>query len=362
MTVRSPRGSALSEGDDDWLGPRTEVTAARDRVAEAPTISAPARSAARPRATLAPPNGPIRAARYAAYGDPTVLKIEIVPLPVPGPNDVVVQVAACALSGIDIADRAGELRLTRPALPHGTGFDFAGRVVGTGRQVRRLRYGDTVFGALPLHDTQGACSERVAIDQRRVTLVPAGVTLEQAAALVSSGCAALRAMSRLAPRGRALILGAATSTGFLAAQLAAARGAFCQLVCSPVDYAALCADAPVLERHSERVELDAVAPASVDVILCAVEIGGALALTERLRPGGRLYSASLAAPRTLDQHRELLPLLAEPSAAQLEVLGAFAGDGSLVPPRTLRYTLDDIARAHQAVAAASALGKVVVVL
>lgn len=64
-----------------------------------------------------------------------------VPDPTPGPRDVVVEVAACGLCGTDLHILQGEFAPTLPVVP---GHEFAGEVVGLGREVTELAVGDRV--------------------------------------------------------------------------------------------------------------------------------------------------------------------------------------------------------------------------
>ncbi|MGK5630594.1 zinc-dependent alcohol dehydrogenase family protein [Streptomyces sp. URMC 123] len=80
----------------------------------------------------------MRAALIEAPGEVTVTTV---PDPVPGPRDVVVDVAACGLCGTDLHILRGEFA---PALPVVPGHEFAGEVVGVGRAVTELSVGDRV--------------------------------------------------------------------------------------------------------------------------------------------------------------------------------------------------------------------------
>ncbi|WJV49537.1 zinc-dependent alcohol dehydrogenase family protein [Streptomyces flavofungini] len=64
-----------------------------------------------------------------------------VPDPTPGPRDVVVEVAACGLCGTDLHILQGEFAPTLPVVP---GHEFAGQVVGVGRDVIEVSIGDQV--------------------------------------------------------------------------------------------------------------------------------------------------------------------------------------------------------------------------
>ncbi|MEU7580713.1 zinc-dependent alcohol dehydrogenase family protein [Streptomyces sp. NPDC041068] len=71
-----------------------------------------------------------------------------VPDPTPGPREVVVEVAACGLCGTDLHILQGEFAPTLPVVP---GHEFAGAVVGLGRDVRELAVGDRVAVDPSLH-------------------------------------------------------------------------------------------------------------------------------------------------------------------------------------------------------------------
>lgn len=86
----------------------------------------------------------MRAVSYAAHGGPEVLALVDAPDPVPGPADVVVEVAACALNRLDIVQRNGWYTLPGYSLPHVAGMDLAGTVVEVGDAVSDVHVGDRV--------------------------------------------------------------------------------------------------------------------------------------------------------------------------------------------------------------------------
>lgn len=77
----------------------------------------------------------MRAAQYSEHGGPDVVKIVDLPDPEPGPGDVVVRVAACALNRLDAVQRNGWFTLDGFTLPHVPGMDIAGTVVAIGSDV-----------------------------------------------------------------------------------------------------------------------------------------------------------------------------------------------------------------------------------
>jgi NADPH:quinone reductase-like Zn-dependent oxidoreductase len=76
----------------------------------------------------------MKAVRFHEHGDVGVLRYEDAPDPVPSPGRAVVRVRACALNHLDLWERRGLDRVKLP-LPHISGSDIAGEVVGSGARV-----------------------------------------------------------------------------------------------------------------------------------------------------------------------------------------------------------------------------------
>ncbi|MEV3949958.1 alcohol dehydrogenase catalytic domain-containing protein, partial [Streptomyces halstedii] len=86
--------------------------------------------------------------RAAIVEAPGKVSVTTVPDPTPGPRDVVVSVASCGLCGTDLHILQGEFAPTLPIVP---GHEFAGEIVGTGRDVTELAVGDRVAVDPSLH-------------------------------------------------------------------------------------------------------------------------------------------------------------------------------------------------------------------
>ena len=72
----------------------------------------------------------MRAVQYTEYGASNVLTINQVPVPTPGPGEVLVRVQAFSVNRIDAIVRSGQMRLfTGKRFPKGTGVDVLGEVV-----------------------------------------------------------------------------------------------------------------------------------------------------------------------------------------------------------------------------------------
>ena len=95
----------------------------------------------------------MRAAVVRAFGEP--LRIEEVPIPRPGPGEVLVKVVATGVCHTDLHAADGDWPV-KPALPFIPGHEGAGIVAAVGAGVTGLKEGDPV-GVAWLHDACGAC-------------------------------------------------------------------------------------------------------------------------------------------------------------------------------------------------------------
>src|SRR5687768_3379207 len=95
----------------------------------------------------------MRAAVVRAFGQP--LAIEDVPIPTPGPGEVLVKIMASGVCHTDLHAADGDWPV-KPTLPFIPGHEGAGIIVELGADVCGLKEGDAV-GIAWLHDACGAC-------------------------------------------------------------------------------------------------------------------------------------------------------------------------------------------------------------
>jgi len=88
-----------------------------------------------------------RAVRFDHYGGRDVLYVTEVPMPTPGPGEVVVAVRAAAINPGEASIRSGALDARFPStFPSGEGSDLAGVVTSVGDGVGEFSVGDEVLG------------------------------------------------------------------------------------------------------------------------------------------------------------------------------------------------------------------------
>ncbi|ROO88194.1 NADPH:quinone reductase-like Zn-dependent oxidoreductase [Actinocorallia herbida] len=234
----------------------------------------------------------MNAARFTRYGPPEVIRIERVPVPEPGPGEVLVEVAATSFNPTEAALRAGLLRAMLPLdLPYTPGWDVAGTVV---RGAGRWSAGDRVLARV---DAGGGAAGHAVAKAAELVAAPAAPPLAHAAAIPVAGLTAWQAVVEHAAVGEGehvLINGAGGGIGGFAVQLAKSRGAFVTATASPRSAEA------VLAQGADRV-VDYTAralPGGFDVLINLVPAPPeeAAALPSLLRPGGRAVSAAAPIP------------------------------------------------------------------
>jgi NADPH:quinone reductase-like Zn-dependent oxidoreductase len=324
------------------------------RVALSETLAPRLRSGA-----FVPVSRPNRSARLHQDNGALIVRVDDVPCPELLPTQVIIEVHACALSSADWVVKSSGWESTSDTETVGVGRDVAGIVVGTGANARGLRYGGRVACVLPPGDRQGGCTERIAVEAVSVVPVPPHVDFASAASVVSSGSAALRVAHRIKDFASVLIVGASTTTGFLASQLAGFKSASLKLLCPREDFEEMRQHLPCGTSAEWVAEVEAVGNGSLDVVVLA---GGRTAASDwlaKLKPDGLMLTSEVTST-TFVQARTLLPLLSQPTPPILQTLLGMLASGRLKPPRIRAYRLEDVSEAHRSVQQGGQLGKTVV--
>jgi NADPH:quinone reductase-like Zn-dependent oxidoreductase len=125
----------------------------------------------------------MKAVQINQYGGDEVLEVVEVPVPTPGPDDVLVKIHAAGLNYYDVKIRNGWLSRFFPLrFPHTLGNDFAGEVVAKGDNVSQFEIGDRVYGMITVFHG-GTYAEYISVPANIIRKAPANVSLEEAAAL-----------------------------------------------------------------------------------------------------------------------------------------------------------------------------------
>ncbi|MFI9557195.1 NADP-dependent oxidoreductase [Nonomuraea endophytica] len=308
----------------------------------------------------------MKAVRYHSYGDTDVLVHEDVDLPVAGPGQVVVKVAATAFNPVDVAIRAGYLRQVFPlTLPHIPNFDLSGVITEVGEGVRAWSEGDAVVGFLPATDP-GAAAEYTVAPAHILAAAPRSVDLADAAALPAVGQTAWQALyehAALLAGQHILINGAGGAVGGYAVQLAKQAGAVVTATAGPRSAARIRSyAADQIVNHTETPVPQALAGRRFDVVLNLVQTDPqeTARLTNLVADGGTFVSATTEA-EDAGRGVRVTRLFARSDAAQLAELVARVDAGTLKIDVADRRPLADLAAVHDAAAAGSLPGKTILI-
>lgn len=162
------------------------------------------------------------AIRFEKTGGPEVLQPANVPVPTPGPKDILVRQQAVGLNFIEIYQRTG---VYPASLPSGLGSEGAGVVEAVGAEVTRFKVGDpAAYASAPI----GTYAEMAVVPEGRAVKPPAGVDARTAAAVMLKGMTSeflLRRCHPLKAGETILVWAAAGGVGSILTQWAKAIGA-----------------------------------------------------------------------------------------------------------------------------------------
>ena len=310
----------------------------------------------------------MKAAAVDRFGPPSALTLHHVPMPRPGPLEVLIAIQTAGIGNWDASIRDGSWRKPgRPRFPLVPGVDGAGIVVARGARVRRIQLGDRVY-AYEFGNRQGGFyAEFAAAKAEHVGRVPKGLDLRDAGAVATTGLTALQGIDALGlrPGHTVLIFGASGAVGTMAIQFARQRGAHVIATASGAAPARLVrtlgAHRVIDARRMESTDrLRTFAPDGLD---CVLALAGGAELERCLdfmRPKGRVVHPNGIEPvpmkrRTFRVHA--FDAVANPR--EFDKLNRHLGKGRIRVPIAATYPLAKAAQAHRRLDREHVLGRMV---
>jgi len=329
------------------------------------TISAPTRK--RSRAAKGKTPQIMSAAAIDRFGPPSVFRIEEMPVPVPGPHEIVIEVHAAGVGIWDTEIRGGWWPEGKPKFPVVLGTDGAGVVVAKGSRVRRFAVGDRVWGYEFINSKGGFYAEYVAVDARHAGPMPRNLDFLRAGASAVTGLTAFQGIQdhlKVRPGESALIFGASGAVGSLAVQFAKHQGAFAIGMARGREATALVrklgADAAIDATNPDAIdELRFVAPEGFDAVL-ALAGGDVLeSCLSLVRSGGRVAWPNGVEPAP-HRHRNLRMSSydAKGGPREFAALKQAAEKSGLQVPLGGVFALDQAAQAHERLENDQVLGRI----
>ncbi|SNT27874.1 zinc-binding alcohol dehydrogenase family protein [Asanoa hainanensis] len=241
-----------------------------------------------------------------------------VPIPTPGPHDLLVRVEAVSVNPVDVKSRSG----SDPKGFRILGYDAAGVVTAVGPAVTRFGVGDEVYYAGQI-DRPGSNAQFQAVNENIVGHKPASLDFAEAAALPLTTITAWEMLFdhfglSAASTGTLLVIGGAGGVGSMVLQLARARTGLTLVATAgrgdSQRWATRMGAHQVVDRHNLVESVRTAAPDGVDYLISPFSKGNIDAYAELIRPLGHI--AATDEPEGLD----LLPLKAKSVAWHWELM------------------------------------------
>jgi NADPH:quinone reductase-like Zn-dependent oxidoreductase len=253
------------------------------------------------------------------------------------------------------------------------GADVAGRIEAVGKNVRRFKPGDEVFGDA-FGSSQGAFAEYVCAAEDALVLKPVNVSFEEAAAVPLAGVTALQALrdkGQVQPGQKVLIIGASGGVGTFAVQIAKMFGAEVTAVCSTgkVDMVRTLGADYVIDYTKEDFTQNG---QRYDLILAVNGYYPISAYKRALAPNGKyvmvggsaaqMFQALLLGPWMSTQGKKIGHLSAKSNYEDLVTLKGFLEAGKITPVIDRCYPMRETVEAVRYLGAGHAKGKIVITM
>lgn len=321
----------------------------------------------------------MRAVTQTAPGGPETLVVSELPDPVPGPGEILLDVAATAVNRADLLQRQG-FYPPPPGASDVIGLECSGTVAALGEGVTGWAVGDAVCALL----AGGGYASRVVVPAGQVMPVPDGIDLVTAAALPEVACTVwsnVFMVAALRPDEVFLVHGGGGGIGTFAIQLAAASGARVFTTAGSTDKLERCrelgAEVAINYRDEDFVEVvrTATGGAGADVVLDNMGAKYLGRNVDVLADEGRLViigmqggaKAELNIGQLLSKRGAVIAtaLRSRPieskariCASVVEHVWPLVADGQVQPVVSAVLPLDEVAEAHRLIESGEAVGKV----
>lgn len=312
--------------------------------------------------------GTMEAVAIEQFGGPEHIRLMQRPIPVCGPDQVLIKTAAAGVNPVDYKIREGRLAGRFPHhFPLILGWDVSGEVETVGPAVTSFVPGDRVVAYARKSCVEwGTYAQYVAVPEEAVAVAPSTVDMATAACLPLAALTALQMIRgiRAGPGDTVLVHGGSGGVGSFAVQLLANLGAGVIATGSPSSHDLIRAlGATPVDRHGDVPEqVRRLAPGGVEVVLDIA--GGPEAVKASLpliKQQGKV--ASLLSPPELDSGclaRQITGryFFVRPNGAQLAELVTMVEEGVLLIHLHRSFALEAAADAHEMLQGGGVRGKI----
>lgn len=313
--------------------------------------------------------GAMNATALEQFGPPRVLSLHTLPVPLPGPGEVLIEIYAAGVGVWDASVRDGSWRpYGRSRFPLVPGTDGAGIVVARGPHVRRFEIGDRVWASDYANPKGGFYAEYAVVKIENVALMPRRFDFVEAAAGLTTGFTALQGIDdalRVRKDETVLVFGATGGVGTLAIQFAKRRRARVLATASGKEAATLAkklgADGIFDARDADSAaQLKSLAPDGLDAALVLAGADTLEACLDLVKPDGRIAFPNGVWPEPWKRKKvRMLSYNAEIGPQKFERLEKAAIEARLKVPIAAEFPLEQAAKAHERIQEGHILGRIV---
>ena len=320
------------------------------------------------------------------YGPPEVLQLKEVAKPAPKDDEVLIRVLATSVNFGDVMARnfkaVSPRKFNMPFLiwvisklsfgihhPKITiqGSEFAGEIELIGKDVKRFKKGDPVFGFSM--QTFGAYAEYLCLPETgNLAIKPSNLTYEQSAVVPYGSIMALNLLKKvnIKPEQKVLVNGASGAIGSMAVQLAKHYGAEVTGVCGTprLEFVKSLGADQVMDYTKEDFTQNG---QTYDLIFDILGKGSFSKFKSSLKPNGVLLFASFKMKQlaqmlwtALAGSRKVICAFAPGSAEDLMTIKELIEAGKIKASIDRRFPLEQIAEAHRYVEQGRKKGNVVI--
>jgi NADPH:quinone reductase len=312
----------------------------------------------------------MRAAAIDKFGGPGVLQLHTIPVPMPGPSDVLIKVDTAGVGSWDADVRGGWSPGGRIKFPYVLGYEGSGTVVSLGTRIHRFKIGDLVYAYGWNNPKGGFYAEYTAAPAEKVALIPKRLDLFHAGAIAISGLTSLQGIDDVLELKRdehILIHGASGGVGTIAIQFAKLRHARVFASASGADGVtlALRLGAHAAVNGKERDIAEAArrfAPHGVEAVLALAGGTGFQKCLDATRDGTRVAYPNGVEP--VPRKRKGIEMLSYDAVAGINEFerlnrAIMEANPPLEIPIAATYALVSAAKAHARIEEGHVLGKIV---
>ncbi|MDB5007101.1 MAG: NADPH:quinone reductase [Mucilaginibacter sp.] len=305
----------------------------------------------------------MKAIRIHEFGGPEVMKLDEVPVPRPGANEVLIRVYASSVNPVDWKIRDGIRKNAFPGkLPLTMGWDVSGVIMETGSKVKNLKNGDEVYSR-PDPTKNGAFAEYIVVMADQVALKPISIDHVSAAAVPLAGLTAWQGLfthGQLQQGQKVLIHAASGGVGTFAVQLAKWKGAYVIGTCSKenMEFVRSLGADEVIDYKNEKFE-DRVS--NIDLVFDTMGGETQEHSLKVLKNGGKLITTVKPENQEAAKKKNILleGYTAQSYPADLQQLAQLIDEGKLKPVIAKVMNFEEAAEAEEISKKGHVRGKIV---